>query len=158
MPEKTMFKNVAALLEVKPGTKLGETDWIQMSQALTNAFAEVTGDRQFIHTDPEAAAKTMFKGTVVHGYHLMAMAPDLLFRLVGLERTRGAINYGGGEFRFPESVPTNGRIKMRAEIESVKKKNMKVVVKGALVTFKLTFHVEGKEKPALVMRPIYWIL
>jgi acyl dehydratase len=77
------------------GSELGVSGWIEVSQSRIDAFAQTTGDHQFIHVNPELAAKTPFGGTIAHGYLtlslLSAMAYDVLPGLIG---TAMGVNYG----------------------------------------------------------------
>lgn len=141
-------KNVidAAELESMIGQDFGISDWALIDQGKINAFADVTYDPYFIHTDPaRAEQETSFGGAIAHGFltlsMLSAMAYDALPDIKG--RTVG-MNYGFDKIRFLSPVPAGSRIRGRFRIASVQRKPGQAVVKYAV-----TVEIEGKEKPAL---------
>ena len=87
------------------GTDLGVSDWLNIDQERINQFADVTLDHQFIHIDPEAAAKTPFGGTVAHGFLSLSLLPHLMtdLTLVPKNVVMG-VNYGFNSLRFLRSV------------------------------------------------------
>ena len=136
----------AAKLESMIGQDVGLSDWALVDQRMINAFADVTFDPYFIHTDPDRAKQeTQFGGTIAHGFltlsMLSAMAYDALPDIKG--RTVG-MNYGFDKIRFISLVPAGSRIRGRFKIADVQRKPGQVVVKYAV-----TVEIEGKEKPAL---------
>lgn len=104
-----------SLLE-KYAARIGETvtsDWFTVDQARVNAFADVTLDHQFIHVDPERAAKeTPFGGPIAHGFLTLSMLshfaestlPPMPDKVIG-------INYGFDKVRFLSPVPVGARIR-----------------------------------------------
>jgi acyl dehydratase len=74
MPTTTRIDELAG----RVGTRLGTSDWVAVTQEAVDAFADVTGDRQWIHTDPQLAAASPFGGTIAHGYFTLSLAPALL--------------------------------------------------------------------------------
>ncbi len=136
----------AAKLESMIGQDVGVSDWALIDQKMINAFADVTYDPYFIHTDPERAKKeTQLGGSIAHGFltlsMLSAMAYDALPDIRG--RTMG-MNYGFDRIRFLSPVPSGSRIRGRFKIADVQRKPGQVVVKYAV-----TVEIEGQEKPAL---------
>jgi acyl dehydratase len=136
----------AAELESMIGQDVGVSDWALIDQDKINAFADVTYDPYFIHTDPaRAEQETSFGGAIAHGFltlsMLSAMAYDALPDIKG--RTVG-MNYGFDKIRFLSPVPAGSRIRGRFRIASVQRKPGQAVVKYAV-----TVEIEGKEKPAL---------
>ena len=136
----------AANLESMIGQDVGVSDWALIDQKMINAFADVTFDPYFIHTDPvRAKQETQFGGTIAHGFltlsMLSAMAYDSLPDIKG--RTVG-MNYGFDKIRFISPVPSGSRIRGRFKVADVQRKPGQVVVKYAV-----TVEIEGKEKPAL---------
>jgi acyl dehydratase len=136
----------AAKLESMIGQEVGLSDWALIDQRMIDAFADVTFDPYFIHTDPDRAREeTQFGGTIAHGFltlsMLSAMAYDTLPDIKG--RTVG-MNYGFDKVRFISPVPAGSRIRGRFKIADVQRKPGQVVVKYAV-----TVEIEGKEKPAL---------
>jgi acyl dehydratase len=136
----------AAKLESMIGQDVGVSDWALIDQRMIDAFADVTYDPYYIHTDPARAKReTQFGGTIAHGFltlsMLSAMAYDTLPDIKG--RTVG-MNYGFDRIRFLSPVPSGSRIRGRFKIADVQRKPGQVVVKYAV-----TVEIEGKEKPAL---------
>jgi acyl dehydratase len=136
----------AADLESMIGQDVGISDWALIDQQRINAFAELTYDPYFIHTDPARAEKeTQLGGTIAHGFltlsMLSAMAYDALPDIKG--RTMG-MNYGFDKIRFLSPVPAGSRIRGRFKIACVQRKPGQAVVKYAV-----TVEIEGKDKPAL---------
>ena len=136
----------AAKLESMVGQDVGLSDWALVDQAMINAFAEVTYDPYFIHTDPERARReTRLGGTIAHGFltlsMLSAMAYDALPDIKG--RTMG-MNYGFDKIRFLSPVPSGSKIRGRFKIVDVQRKAGQVLVK-----YGVTVEIEGREKPAL---------
>ena len=136
----------AAELESMIGQDVGVSDWALIDQNMINAFADVTYDPYFIHTDPTRAEKeTSFGGTIAHGFltlsMLSAMAYDALPDIKG--RTVG-MNYGFDKIRFLSPVPAGSRIRGHFKIADVQRKPGQAVVKYAV-----TVEIEGREKPAL---------
>ena len=92
--------NVAGL-KTHEGVDLGVTDWVCITQEQINAFAEATGDRQWIHVDVERARReSPFKATIAHGYLTLSLAPALLPQIVHIEGWETAINTGVEKLRF----------------------------------------------------------
>jgi acyl dehydratase len=131
---------------------LGTTDWVTLSQEQINAFAEATGDRQWIHVDVERAAReSPFGQTIAHGYLTLALAPRLLSQLLQVENSSRIVNYGIDKMRLPAAVPAGARVRLSAEIKSVRD----LPKGGARVVIALELGVEGSRKPALTARAVY---
>jgi acyl dehydratase len=135
----------ASGLHAEVGTPLGTSGWHEVPQSAIDAFAEVTGDRQWIHTDPERASQTPFGGTIAHGYYTLALVPKLLDEVFPLNRFAVAMNYGLERVRFPAPLPVGARARLHARLERVEE-----VPGGATLTMKLTFEREGGERPVCV--------
>lgn len=133
-------------LQARIGEELGVSNWIELSQQRINEFAEVTEDRQFIHIDQEAAAKTPFGGTIAHGYLTLSMLPKLMEDIdIAPHNTVMAINYGADKLRFLTPVPSGSRIRARMTLmEIVNKRPGHYMVRGGV-----TVDIEGVDKPAL---------
>ncbi|MBV9883629.1 MAG: MaoC family dehydratase, partial [Sphingomonadaceae bacterium] len=94
---------VASFEEIQSriGTEIGVSDWIPIDQQAIDTFADVTGDHQFIHVDPEAAAKTPFGGTVAHGFLTLSLLSQMAAGVMLIPPTiRMAVNYGFEKIRF----------------------------------------------------------
>ena len=81
-----------------------------------DAFADVTGDHQWIHVDPERAKDTPFGGTIAHGYYTLSLAPMFTEQVISLEGFAFAINYGLNKVRFPAPLPVGSRVRMTAKL------------------------------------------
>jgi acyl dehydratase len=128
------------------GQEIGVSDWITVDQARIDAFAHATEDRQFIHVDPEAAARTAFGGTIAHGFLslslLSRMAADAM--LVP-DNIKMAVNYGLDRVRFLAPVAAGKRIRGRFTLDSVEEK----APGQLLLRHNVIVEIEGEEKPAL---------
>jgi acyl dehydratase len=133
-------------LERMVGEEVGVSDWALLDQDRINAFADVTFDPYFIHTDPERAKKeTPFGSTIAHGFltlsMLSAMAYDALPDIEG--RTMG-MNYGFDKIRFISPVRAGSKVRGRFTIAGVTRKPGQIVVR-----YGVAVEIEGQDKPAL---------
>lgn len=134
-------------LKAMVGREVGLSDWFPITQERIDAFAEATEDRQWIHVDPERAARTPLGGTVAHGFLLLSLVPFFNFsNEVFTGRFRMAVNYGLDRVRFPHPVRAGERVRNRAVLKRIEKKGFRRV----LVAVENTLEVEGAEKPAMV--------
>jgi acyl dehydratase len=132
-------------LERAEGEELGTSDWHEVTQADIDAFADVTGDHQWIHVDPERARDTPFGGTIAHGYYTLSLAPRFSEQIVRFDGFAFAVNYGLNKVRFPAPVPVGSRVRMSARLAGLEE-----VPGGAQITMALTFEREGGDKPVCV--------
>ena len=149
---------VASLEEIqsKVGTEIGVSDWILVDQDRIDRFADVTEDRQFIHVDPDAAAKTLFRGTIAHGFLTLSMLTHLSSSMRRPEGSGGGggamtgmimgVNYGFDKVRFINPVKVGSKIRASGVTKSVELKEPNAVQ----TTRTLTVEIEGEDKPALV--------
>jgi acyl dehydratase len=134
-------------IQSQVGSEVGVSDWILVDQARIDAFADVTEDPQFIHIDPEAAAKTPFGGTIAHGFLTLSllsrMAADAMLRPEGVKM---GVNYGFERVRFMAPVRSGKRVRGRFTLVRFeeKKPGQWQFVHNVVV------EIEGEEKPALV--------
>lgn len=128
------------------GTQIGTSEWITIDQARIDAFADVTEDRQFIHVDPEAAAETMFGGTVAHGFLTLSLLSRMAFDVMLVPpNLKMAINYGFDKVRFLAPVPVGSRVRGIFTLANVEEKGP-----GKLLTHHdVLIDVDGTEKPAV---------
>ena len=129
------------------GKELGVSSWHAIDQDRINAFAECTGDHQWIHVDVDRANRdSPFGGTIAHGYLTLSMLAPLQEEIgVIPDGTRQAINFGLDKLRFLTPVKAGARIRMRVTLLSVEDRG-----KGRLLLRTAnTFDIEGAEKPAL---------
>ncbi len=127
------------------GKELGVSDWLEVTQAKIDAFAEVTGDDQWIHVDPERAKQSPFGGTIAHGYFTLSLAPRFSYDMFSFEGFAFGVNYGLNRVRFPAPMPVGEKVRMRAKLASVEE-----IAGGAQITTELTFERDGGEKPVCV--------
>jgi acyl dehydratase len=127
------------------GEHLGHSDWHTVTQQQVNQFAEATGDHQWIHVDPERAAKGPFGGTIAHGYLTLSLIPLLGWQIFGVDGITMGINYGTEKVRFPAPVPVGSRIRAGVELAEVSD-----VQGGKQAVLRYTVEIEGVAKPACV--------
>jgi acyl dehydratase len=127
------------------GEVLGTSDWHEVTQQTIDDFADVTGDHQWIHVDPERAKDTPFGGTIAHGYFTLSLAPKLTNEIFAMDGFAFAVNYGLNKVRFPAPVPVNSKVRATAKVAKLED-----VPGGAQMTLELVFEREGGEKPVCV--------
>ena len=151
MSSPTVIPSVRALKQFV-GKSLGASSWVTVSQEQINAFADATGDHQWIHVDTERARReSPFKGTIAHGYLTLSLAPSLLPEIFRVEGARMGVNYGIDKMRLPAPVAAGARVRVLAELKDVRD----MPGGGARATFGLVFEIEGGGKPACVADAIY---
>ncbi|MDJ0930690.1 MaoC family dehydratase [Breoghania sp.] len=134
-------------LEARLGDEVGVSDWVSIDQEVIDAFADLTGDRQFIHVGPRRAAlEGSFGGTVAHGFLTLSLLPRLsqsaLPRLSGV---RSSVNYGFDRVRFLAPVPAGGRIRGRFRLKTLERRGPASV----LIVWETRIDLDGSDKPAL---------
>ena len=128
------------------GQHLGYSDWVTITQEQVNQFADATGDHQWIHVDPERAAKeSPFGGPIAHGYLTLSLLPMLVPQIVEITGFRMGVNYGTEKVRFPSPVPVGSRVRAGATLDSATP-----IDGGVQVDVTVTIEVEGQPKPAMV--------
>ena len=134
-------------LKTLTGREVGLSEWLPVTQERIDAFAAVTGDRQWIHVDPERAARSPLGGTVAHGFLLLSLVPFFNFQNEIFQgRFRMAVNYGLDRVRFPNAVRAGARVRNRAVLKKIEKRGFRKV----LLTVENTVEIEGQAKPAMV--------
>ena len=128
------------------GTEIGVSDWIMVGQDRITAFAEATEDRQFIHVDPAAAARTPFGGTIAHGFLSLSLLSRMAADVMQVpDTTRMAVNYGLDRVRFIAPVRAGKRVRGRFTLDGVDEK-----APGQLLfRHTVTVEIENEPKPAL---------
>ena len=133
-------------IRARIGEEVGVSAWLTLDQQRIDVFADATEDRQFIHVDPDAAARTPFGGTVAHGFLSLAMLSRMGAEAMLLPDTlKMAVNYGLDRVRFIAPVRAGKRIRGRFTLDSVEEKAPGQI----LVRHSVTVEIEGEEKPAL---------
>ena len=131
----------------KVGQEIGVSPWITISQADIDTFADVTGDHQFIHVDPEAAKATPFGGTIAHGFLTLSLLSQMAASVMLRPDTiKMAVNYGFERVRFIAPVRSGKRVRGRFTLTRMDEKNpgQYQFVHNVVV------EIEGEEKPALI--------
>jgi len=127
------------------GEQLGTTAWRTFTQDEVNRFADLTDDHNFIHVDPDAAAKTPFGGTIAHGFLTLSMVAPVTQELITVTDLGMGVNYGLDKVRFPAPVPVGARFRGSAQLAEVTE-----IKGGVQAKVVVTIEVEGSEKPAVV--------
>ncbi len=129
------------------GKELGHSEWVKIDQQRINLFAEATGDFQFIHVDPEKAAKTPFGGTIAHGFLTLSLIPKLIEDILVLPQgLKMVVNYGLDSVRFIQPVKVNSQVRLKVDLaEVVEKKPGQWLLKAIA-----TLEIEGEDKPAYI--------
>lgn len=129
------------------GQELGVSDWVVVDQARIQAFADATGDHQWIHLDAaRAATESPYKTTVAHGFLTLSLLPMLAAQAFKVEGVAATINYGLNRVRFPAPAPAGSRLRGRFRLLDVTDHG-----EGRhLATVEATVEVEGQARPACV--------
>lgn len=133
------------------GTEVGVSDWVTIDQAAVDAFAEVTGDHQWIHVDVERARAGTFGGTIVHGFFTLSLVPRLQAAVFSMDGFEFGLNYGLDKVRFPAPFPVGGRVRLRVTCDDVQD----VAGDGLQVRFTNVFECEGVAKPVCVAQTVF---
>jgi len=145
----TTINGIAGLRDYV-GQHLGYSDWVTISQTQVNAFADATGDHQWIHIDVERAKAGPFKGPIAHGYLTLSLGPALSPQIYQVSGVAMGVNYGANKVRFPAPVPVGSRLRLGAKLL-----NLEDVSGGVQVTMEYTFEVEGASKPSCVAEVVF---
>ncbi len=135
------------------GEELGTSEWLEVTQERVDAFADATGDHQWIHVDVERAKEGPFGGTIAHGYLTLSLIPQFTPQLFSLETPGARLNYGVNKVRFPSPVPVGARIRATATLESVTD-----VPAGKQMVTTYVVELEGADKPACVAETVVLLL
>ncbi|MGH3218095.1 MAG: MaoC family dehydratase [Streptosporangiaceae bacterium] len=127
------------------GKPLGVSRWVTIDQEMVTAFAELTGDRQWIHVDPGRAAQGPFGSTVAHGFLTLSLSTDLLDQIFTVDDVSVILNYGLNRVRFPAPLPVGSRIRMHVSLAEASD-----VPNGVQVVYHLEYEIEGQAKPCCV--------
>jgi acyl dehydratase len=132
-------------LRERVGQEVGVSDWRTVRQEDIDTFAELTGDSQWIHVDPERAKSGPFGATVQHGFLTLGLATGLLWEVCTVDGFGVVLNYGLNRVRFPAPLRVGSRIRMHVEVAEVRE-----LAGGAEAVYRLTYEVEGQDKPCCV--------
>lgn len=144
-----MQREIATLAALKElaGQEVAQSDWITVTQAQVNQFADATGDHQWIHVDVERAARELpFGGTIAHGFLTLALLPKILGQTISLGAdVKMLVNYGLNRVRFPSPLPVGQRVRGTVVLHSVED-----IPGGAQLVWEITIEREGGDKPVCV--------
>jgi acyl dehydratase len=135
------------------GVDLGASDWMEVTQDRIDAFADATGDHQWIHVDVARAADGPFGGTIAHGYLTLSLIPQFSAQIFGLETPGAKLNYGVNKVRFPSPVKVGSKIRARASIAELTD-----VAAGKQMVVSFVVEIEGEAKPACVADTVVLLL
>jgi acyl dehydratase len=134
-------------LKALMGKTVGPSEWREVTQADIDAFAELTGDHQWIHTDVERAkTESPFGTTVAHGNLTLSLIDGMRIELMRSSGFKLGVNYGWNKVRFPAPVPSGAKVRTSAKVVEVEE------VGGGWwqIVTRFTVEVEGSDKPACV--------
>jgi len=138
-----VFKSIDDLAAAV-GQEIGVSEWLLVDQARVNAFAEATGDTQWIHVDAERATRELpSKNTIAHGFLTLSLIGYFLPSIVRCEGASRQLNYGLNKVRFPNIVPTGSKLRLRAKLLEAEKR-----AGGTQFVYGYTIEIEGAERPA----------
>jgi len=136
---------------IEVGAEFGPSSWIEVPQEKIQAFADATGDYQFIHVDPQRAAQTPFGGTIAHGYFTLSLLPVMSYEVIPHEDGDGmSLNYGLNRVRFPAPVPSGSRVRGSFHVDSAEEQDW-----GRQVTMTATVERDGGDKPVCVAEVVF---
>ena len=138
-------------LRALAGREVAVGEWLKITQERINAFAEATGDQQWIHVNSERAKKeSPFGTTIAHGFLTLSMLPMMMQECVALRAPlKMTINYGLNKLRYPTPVKSGSRVRNRATLVSVQEHAM-----GWQAVWRQVVEIEGEDKPALVAESV----
>jgi acyl dehydratase len=131
------------------GQELGVSEWVAITQDRIDMFADATGDRQWIHVDPERAADGPFGTTVAHGYLTLSMLPFLGAQVFAFAGNLARVTYGLNTVRFVAPVKVGAKVRSRVDVLEVAD-----IEKGQRVTMQHTIEIKGSDKPACVAETV----
>ncbi|WP_290652401.1 MaoC family dehydratase [Aquisalimonas sp.] len=138
-------------LKTLGGRDLGVSDWVTVDQDRINAFAQATGDHQWIHLDEERARRESPYGTTIaHGFLTISLLPLLARQLLEIRGVSARINYGLNKLRFTGPVPAGSRVRLRQGLKAISERDDGSVQMIAEVVIE----VEGQDKPACIAESV----
>lgn len=135
------------------GEELGVSEWMEISQDRIDQFADATGDRQWIHVDPERAVDGPFGKTVAHGYLTLALLPFLGAQVFAFAGDVARVNYGLDKVRFMSPVTVGSKVRDRVVLSDVRD-----IEKGQQATLRHTVEIKGNDRPACVAETIVLLM
>lgn len=150
-------KELITLYQGRIGCEVHAGEWLTVEQSRIDAFADATGDQQWIHTDPKRAqTDSPYQATIAHGFLTLSLLPFLtesnapgMFEK-NYPGMRLRVNYGLEKVRFPAPVVTGARIRARSVVTGVEE-----VSGGVQIAYRITVEIEGSVKPACVVEQLF---
>jgi acyl dehydratase len=143
---KSVTFTSSAEIKSKLGQEVAISEWVLVDQAKINAFADVTGDHQWIHIDTERAQKESPYGTTIgHGYLTLSLFPEFSQSCIRYEGVRQSINYGLNKVRFPSPVRVNSKVRAKFTLHQVDD-----IEGGIQMEWSVAVEIENQEKPACI--------
>ena len=131
-------------LAAEQGNEIGVSSWTDITQDRINRFADVTGDHQWIHVDPERTMQELDMSTIAHGYLTLSLLPSFMGEIFSVTSLKRMINYGANNVRFVSMVPVGSRVRGRVGLQKG------VLSSSSLRTIcDVKVEIEGQTKPAL---------
>jgi acyl dehydratase len=140
-------------LTAAAGEELGTSDWLEVTQERVDAFADATGDHQWIHVDVERARSGPFGGTIAHGYLTLSLVPWLGSQVFSLETPGARLNCGVNKVRFPHPVRVGAKVRARVTLDEVTD-----IPAGKQMLVRYVIEIDGAEKPACVAETVVLLL
>lgn len=142
---KKIFENLSDL-STFVGQEIAGGEWITITQEQVNLFADATGDHQWIHVDPAAAAKGPFKTTIAHGFLTLSLLPKFFESSFDITNSRMGVNYGLNKVRFTSPVPVGSRLRAKMKLLALEP----IDNGGSQMTWLVTVEREGADKPVCI--------
>ncbi len=128
------------------GQEVAVSDWLTITQAQVNQFAQATGDHQWIHVDPEKAKSGPFGGPIAHGFLTLSLLPQFFESAFEIVQSRMGVNYGLNKVRFTAPVPVGSRLRARMKLLACEP----IDNEGVQMTWEVIVEREGVTKPVCV--------
>ena len=128
------------------GQEVAVSDWLTITQAQVNQFADATGDHQWIHVDPEKAKAGPFGGPIAHGFLTLSLLPKFFESSFDIVQSRMGVNYGLNKVRFTAPVPVGSRLRARMTLLACED----IDNHGVQMTWQVTVEREGSVKPVCI--------
>ena len=128
------------------GQDVAVSDWVLVTQAQINLFAQATGDHQWIHTDADKAQSGPFGSTIAHGFLTLSLLPQFFESAFDIQGSRMGINYGLNKVRFTAPVPVNSRLRAHMHLLACEA----IDNQGVQMTWRVSVEREGSDKPVCV--------
>jgi len=126
------------------------SEWVAVSQAQIDLFAQATGDHQWIHTDPGRAKAGPFGGTIAHGFLTLSLMPVFFESAFAVDGVGMGVNYGLNKVRFTAPVPSGSRLRAQMTLKSCEP----IEGGGVQMAWSVVIEREGGDKPVCVAEPL----